>query len=68
MRSLPFRRRDPWWDLEGSTARWTRRRQRVVALIAFGASVTACGGAAALWAICSGLAPMLGFHVSLPIR
>ncbi len=47
--SLLFRRRDPWWDLEGRGARRTRLRQRVVALTAFVLSVGACGLTAAMW-------------------
>lgn len=49
MSSVLFRRRDPWWDLEGRGARRTRLRQRIVALTAFVLSVGACGLTTAVW-------------------
>lgn len=62
-----FRRRDPWWDVEGKAARRTRRWRRFVSAVAFVTAVVAVGGAAAAWAIELGVAGALGFHVALAI-
>jgi hypothetical protein len=51
-----FNRRDPWWDVEGSAARRHRRRNQLVAMTAFFASIAAVGGATYAWAIHLGLA------------
>lgn len=63
MPSFPlFRRRDPWWEIDGSAARRARRRQRFVATLALAAALVAVGGAALAWALQLGLAGMLGLH------
>ena len=67
MPTLAFRRRDPWWGLEGPAARRRHQRERVVSFIAFMASVAAIGGAGMVWAIHLGFAAMLGFNVHLVI-
>lgn len=64
---LTFRRRDPWWGLEGPAARRRHRYQRAVSFFAFMASLIAVGGAGIVWAIHLGFAAMLGFHVALVI-
>jgi hypothetical protein len=59
-------RHDPWWDLDGPTARRERRRQRVVTTLAFFASLGALVGAALVWATRLGLAHAAGFNLTLP--
>ncbi len=45
-----FRRaHDPWWDLEGRSARRSRIRHRITADVAFALAVVACGLTAASW-------------------
>jgi hypothetical protein len=51
-----FNRRDPWWEVDGPAARRERRRQRLIATMAFVASITAVSGATYAWAIHLGLA------------
>jgi hypothetical protein len=63
-----FRRRDPWWELDGAAARGARRRRRFVAFLAFIASLAAVGAAAAGWLIELGIAGMFGVHASLGIH
>jgi hypothetical protein len=67
MPTLTFRRRDPWWGLEGASARRRRRRDRVVSSVAFVASIMAIAGAGMVWSIQLGFAAMLGFNVHLVI-
>jgi len=67
MPTLAFRRRDPWWGLEGPAAKRRRRRDRAVSFLAFVASLVAIGGAGIAWSIQIGLAAMLGFHLHLVI-
>ena len=55
-RFSPSDHHDPWWDLEGPTARRERQRQRLVAGLAFLASLGALLGAAAVWAVRLGIA------------
>ena len=63
MRTLAFRRRDPWWGLEGPAARRRHRRQRIVSILAFLVSVAALVGAGMAWAIQIGVAAVLGLNV-----
>jgi hypothetical protein len=45
-----FRRHhDPWWDLEGRSAKRSRIRHKVVADVAFALALVACGLTAAAW-------------------
>lgn len=67
MSILAFRRRDPWWAMDGPAARRARRRQRIVSLTAFIASLAAVGGAAIAWAAQLGLADSLGIPVRLAL-
>jgi hypothetical protein len=46
---------DPFWDLEGTGVRRRRARRRLVSAVAFIAALTACFGAALLWAAQLGL-------------
>ena len=55
-------RHDPWWDLDGPTARRERLRQRVVTGLAFIASLGALLGAALIWALRLGLAHAAGIN------
>ena len=67
MPTLAFRRRDPWWGLEGPAARRRHRYNRFVSSLAFLASLVAIGGAGMVWAIHLGFAAMLGFRLHLLI-
>jgi hypothetical protein len=60
-----FRRRDPWWEMDGPAARARRRRERIVSSIAFVAAIAAVVGAAFAWSIQVGLAAFL--HAKLGI-
>ena len=51
---------DPWWDLDGPTARRERQRERVVTILAFLASLAAFLGAALVWAVRLGLGRAVG--------
>jgi hypothetical protein len=62
-----FRRRDPFWEMDGPAARAKRRRQRFVSSVAFIAAMAAVAGAAFAWAIQLGIAAMLGLHTHLGI-
>lgn len=62
-----FRRRDPWWEVDGAAARRTRRRERVVSGMAFVAALAAIAASAIAWGIQLGLASALGVHVTLGI-
>jgi hypothetical protein len=62
MPTMPFQRRDPWWDMEGVAARATRRRKMVVSATAFATSITASGLTLAAWMIQLGLARAIGFN------
>lgn len=62
-----FRRRDPWWEMDGHAARRARRRHQFVASVAFVASLGAIAAAAAAWAIQLGIAGMFGVHAALGI-
>ena len=44
-----FRRRDPFWEMDGPAARAKRRRERFVATIAFAVALTAVFLAGVLW-------------------
>lgn len=61
-----FKRRDPWWEADGPAARREHRRRRLMADLAFVASVTAVVAAAFAWSIELGVAGVLGVHASLP--
>jgi hypothetical protein len=62
-----FRRRDPWWEVDGPAARRARRRRRVVGFAAFAAALVACGATAFAWSIELGLAASLGIRAALPL-
>ena len=63
MPTLAFRRRDPWWGLEGPAARRRHRYERFVSFVAFTAACAAVAGAGMAWAVHLGFAAMLGFNV-----
>ena len=63
MPALAFRRRDPWWGLEGPAERRRDRYQQFVSFVAFTASCAAVAGAGMAWAVHLGFAAMLGFNV-----
>ena len=60
-----FRRRDPFWEMDGPAARAKRRRDRFVSSVAFVAAVTAVIGAAFAWSIQVGLAAFLHARLGL---
>ena len=62
-----FRRRDPFWEMDGPAARAKRRRDRFVSSVAFVAAVAAVAGAAFAWSIQLGIAALMGLHTSLGI-
>lgn len=55
---LLSRRRDPYWDVDGSAARSSRRKHGVVAVLAFAIAVLAIIGAVVAWAGVMGVAPV----------
>jgi hypothetical protein len=59
-------RRDPWWEADGPAARRAHRRRRLIASLAFAASVAAIVGAAFAWSIELGIASAIGIRASLP--
>ncbi len=61
-----FKRRDPWWEADGPAARREHRRRRLMADLAFAASLAAVAAAAFAWSIELGLASMAGIRVTLP--
>ena len=63
MPALAFRRRDPWWGLEGPAARRRHRYQQFVSFVAFTASCAAVAGAGMAWAVHLDFAAMLVFNV-----
>lgn len=65
MSILAFRRRDPWWAMDGPAARRARRRKQLMSIIAFLASLGAIAGAALGWSIQLGLAGSLGIPLRL---
>jgi hypothetical protein len=46
---LRRRGRDPWWGLEGTGAKRTRRRVLVESIFAIAMAIAACGLVTALW-------------------
>ncbi|MEW6224252.1 MAG: hypothetical protein AB1627_06455 [Chloroflexota bacterium] len=62
-----FHRRDPWWEVDGPAARHARRKQQLVAGIAFTAALVAVGAAAFAWAVQLGIAGAFGVHAALGI-
>ncbi len=44
-------RHDPWWDLDGSGAKRSRRKRTFVGNLAFALAIVACGLTAAAWAL-----------------
>ena len=64
-RSL-FRRRDPFWEVDGPAARRENRTRRMRATAAFFFAVTACAMTAFAWSIQLGLAAAFGIAASLP--
>jgi hypothetical protein len=61
-----FRRRDPWWEVDGPAARRARRRHRLVSALAFTASVAAIAGAGFVWSVQLGIAAAFGVNAHLP--
>jgi len=49
MTLIPFRRTDPWWDMDGAGVRRDRTRRRIVGAVAFAIAIVACGLTTAAW-------------------
>jgi hypothetical protein len=62
-----FRRRDPWWEVDGAAARRARRKHRFVSGVAFFAALAAVVAAAFAWAVQLGIAGAFGVHAALGI-
>ena len=60
------RRHDPYWDVDGSAARESRRRRLRREGVAFGFSLVAVAGAALVWALHLGVAHATG--IALVVR
>jgi hypothetical protein len=60
-----FRRRDPFWEMDGPAARAKRRRERFVSTIAFAVALTAVILSAFLWWMHVGVGALL--HARLGI-
>lgn len=61
-----FRRRDPFWEVDGPAARREQRMRRARSALAFMAALTAVAGAAFAWSVELGIAGAVGIHASLP--
>jgi hypothetical protein len=64
-RSL-FRRRDPFWEVDGPAARRAHRARRARGAFAFMVAVAAVGATAFAWSIELGIAAGLGVRLALP--
>jgi hypothetical protein len=64
---LAFRRRDPWWAMDGPAARRARRRKQLVSLAAFLVSLSALVGAGFAWAVQLGFGESLGIGFRLAL-
>ena len=64
-RSL-FRRRDPFWEVDGPAARRAHRLRQARGAVAFLFAVAAVGAAALAWSIELGIAAALGVPLALP--
>ena len=60
-----FRRRDPFWEVDGPAARAKRRRERLVSTIAFALALTAVVLSGLLWWMQVGVGALL--HARLGI-
>ncbi len=60
-----FRRRDPFWEIDGPAARAKRRRDRIVSTMAFVASLAAVAGAAFAWWVQVGVTAFLHSRLGL---
>ena len=61
----PFRRRDPYWEVDGPAARGEQRRVRARATVAFAVALAAVAAAAFAWCVELGLAASLGIPLAL---
>jgi hypothetical protein len=67
--SLPSRssrRHDPYWEVDGSAARESRKRRRLREALAFGSAVVVAVGAALAWCLHLGVAHAAG--IALVVR
>ena len=60
-----FRRRDPWWEMDGPAARAKRRRERSSRASRSSPPIAAVVGAAFAWSIQVGLAAFLHARLGL---
>jgi hypothetical protein len=61
----PFRRRDPWWEVDGPAARREQRRLRARGMVAFVVALAAVAAAALAWCVELGIAASIGIPLSL---
>jgi hypothetical protein len=61
-----FRRRDPFWEVDGPAARRAYRARRARGAIAFLAAIAALGATVFAWSIELGIAAAVGVHLALP--
>ncbi len=63
----PFRRHDPYWEVDGPAARGEQRRVRTRATVAFVVALAAVVAAAFAWCVELGLAAALGIPLALAV-
>jgi hypothetical protein len=63
----PFRRRDPYWEVDGPAARREQRRLRARGTVAFMVALAAVAAAAFAWCVELGIAASLGIPLALAI-
>ena len=61
-----FRRRDPFWEVDGKAARREQRTRKARAMLAFVVALAAVAMTAFAWSIQVGLTGALGIPGSLP--
>jgi hypothetical protein len=61
----PFRRRDPYWEVDGPAARREQRRERARGTVAFVVALVAVAAAAFAWSVELGIAASLGIPLGL---
>lgn len=67
VRSLFRSRRDPYWEVDGPTARRDARKRKARGALAFTVALGAVAFAAFAWSVELGLAALLGIRLTLAI-
>jgi hypothetical protein len=63
----PFRRRDPYWEVDGPAARREQRRLRARGTVAFMVALAAVAAAGFAWCVELGIAASFGIPLALAI-